>query len=55
MKQTEVSSKLGKSQSYISKIERGERGMDIVEFVEIALAIGFDPVAFLEQFNEVIN
>ncbi len=55
LKQAEVSSKLGKPQSYISKIERGERGVDIVEFVEIAHAIGFDPVTFLEQFNGIIN
>lgn len=53
LKQSDVSSKLGKPQSYISKIERGERGMDIVEFVEIAQAIGFDPAKFLRKFIEI--
>lgn len=48
-----VSLKLKKPQSYISKIERGERGMDIVEFVEIAGAIGFDPVNFLREFIKI--
>ncbi len=53
LKQADVSLKLNKPQSYISKIERGERGIDIVEFVEIAGAIGFDPVNFLSEFIEI--
>jgi transcriptional regulator with XRE-family HTH domain len=52
LKQSDVSLKLGKPQSYISKIERGERGIDIVEFLEIARAIGFDPIRFLREFVE---
>ena len=50
LKQVDVASKLGKPQSYISKIERGERGMDIIEFFEIAEAIGFEPFNFLRSF-----
>lgn len=50
LKQAEVAAKLGKPQSYISKIERGERGMGVIEFLEIAEAIGFEPFAFLDEF-----
>lgn len=49
LKQAEVAARLQKPQSYISKIERGERKFDLIEFLEIATAIGFDPVKFLER------
>ncbi len=52
LKQSEVALRLQKPQSYISKIERGERKFDLIEFLEIAAAIGFDPVEFLKRLVE---
>ena len=38
--QAELAKRLGKPQSFISKYERRERRLDVVEFVDICEAIG---------------
>ena len=47
--QDEVARRLNRPQSFVSKYENGERRVDIIEFIEIAKAIGFDPVAFIRK------
>jgi transcriptional regulator with XRE-family HTH domain len=44
LKQADVALRLGKPQSYVSKVESGERRLDVVEFVDLARAVGLDPV-----------
>ena len=39
----------GKPQSYVSKVESGERRLDVVEFVEFVRAIGDEPVRVLRS------
>ena len=41
--QVELSRRLGRAQSYISNIERGQRRLDVIEFAEIATALGEQP------------
>jgi transcriptional regulator with XRE-family HTH domain len=41
--QTVVAERLGKPPSYVAKYEAGDRRLDIVEFIDVAAAIGFDP------------
>jgi hypothetical protein len=36
--------------SFVSKYERGERRLDVVEFGLVASGISFDPVRFLSRF-----
>lgn len=50
--QTELAYRLGKPQSYISKAERGERRIDVIEFIEIAEAIDTSPAAIIQQIAE---
>ena len=41
--QTVVAKRLGKPPSYVAKYEGGDRRLDVLEFLDIAAAIGFDP------------
>jgi transcriptional regulator with XRE-family HTH domain len=50
--QTELATRLSRPQSFVSKFERGERRLDIIEFFEVAQAIGIDPINFLEEFYD---
>ncbi|MBX3027065.1 helix-turn-helix transcriptional regulator [bacterium] len=49
MTQAELAAKLRRPQSYVSKYERGERRLDVIEFLEVAKAVGADPVAILQE------
>jgi transcriptional regulator with XRE-family HTH domain len=48
--QAELSQRLDRPQSFVSKYERGERRLDVVEFGKVARALGVDPAKLLERF-----
>ncbi|MFA5389300.1 MAG: helix-turn-helix transcriptional regulator [Candidatus Omnitrophota bacterium] len=48
LKQEEVAEKLGKTQSYVSKIESGQCRLDIVQIKELAAVYKKDPKDFIE-------
>ena len=41
--QTVVAERLGKPPSYVAKYEGGDRRLDVLEFLDVAAAIGIDP------------
>lgn len=47
--QTELAKLVGKDQTYISIIERGQRRVDVLEFVALAKAMKADPTSLFEQ------
>ncbi len=50
--QEEVAVRLNRPQSFVSKYENGERRLDLIEFLEIAEAIGFDPIGFIKKIQK---
>lgn len=50
--QVVLSERLGKDQSYISNLERGQRRLDVIEFASIARAIGEDPTTLFDRLMD---
>lgn len=48
--QTALADRIGRTQSFVSKYERGERRLDVVEFAEFILAMDLDPSALFASF-----
>lgn len=53
--QQQLAERLGKPQSYVSKYERGERRLDVVEFLWIARALNIDPCRILKDIGRVVS
>jgi transcriptional regulator with XRE-family HTH domain len=53
--QVEVARLLRKPQSFVSKYERGDRRLDMTEFLELADALAVDVPAFLERYRIQIS
>jgi transcriptional regulator with XRE-family HTH domain len=55
MTQRDVAAKLGRPQRFISQVETGSHRVTVVEFLEFAEAIGFDPAAALRRVAKAAN
>ncbi len=49
LSQQELADRLGHHQTYVSKCERGERRVDVIEFLEVMKAIGSNPIRLIKQ------
>jgi transcriptional regulator with XRE-family HTH domain len=47
--QVELAARLRKPQSFVSDYERGQRRVDIAEFVVIAQTLGAEPIEILKE------
>lgn len=55
MTQQQVADRLGKPQSYVAKVERAERRIDVVEFIALSQAIGVDPVVMFKSLLDELG
>ena len=51
--QTDVANALSKPQSFVSKYEKGERRIDLLEFLDSSAAIGFEPQKFIDRIQSL--
>lgn len=53
--QAELAGRIGRDQSHISLIEGSQRRLDLVEFHEIAMALGRDPAELFAEISETLQ
>lgn len=49
--QMALANKLGRPQSFVSKFERGERRLDVIEFLDVARALRVDPAQIIADLE----
>ena len=50
--QVALSEALGRSQSFVSDFERGQRRLDLIELRDVCEHIGLDLIEFVEEFEK---
>jgi len=53
--QSELASRLGTDQTFVSKYESGERRLDVIELREVCRAIGTDFVTFIRKLDRELR
>jgi transcriptional regulator with XRE-family HTH domain len=53
--QTELAERLGEYQSFIARLESGQRRLDVVEFLRLAKILGFDELDVLKQIKRIAD
>jgi transcriptional regulator with XRE-family HTH domain len=49
--QIELAKRLKRSQTWIARLERGKRRIGVIELIEIAEALGFNPEAIIARLR----
>ena len=55
LRQVDLAAQLGVNQTFVSKYERGERRLDLIELRQVCNALGTDLVAFVGDFEKSIT
>jgi transcriptional regulator with XRE-family HTH domain len=49
--QVDLAERLRRPQSFVSKYERGERRLDVIEFLDVAVVLRIDVSTFLKKLD----
>ena len=52
--QAQLAEKLGEYQSFVARLESGQRRIDVIEFLELASVLGFDPTKAIKLIGRDI-
>lgn len=52
LRQVDVAAQIGRDQAFVSLIEKGQRRVDVIEFIRLSRALGHDPQ---ELFSELVK
>lgn len=52
--QKQLSALLGKANSFVARIENGERRLDVPEFIRYMQILGEDPIAFFDDYAQTV-
>jgi len=53
MTQTDLATRLGEYQSFVARLESGQRRIDVVEFLELAEVLKFDVVKAVTALKKI--
>lgn len=53
MTQTELAENLGEYQSFVARLESGERRVDVIELIQLARVLNFDAAAVVREVGKV--
>jgi transcriptional regulator with XRE-family HTH domain len=53
--QIELAERLGRTQTFVSEVERGQRRVDVIELFVIARGLGADPLRLFEKISRSIR
>lgn len=53
MTQADLADRLGEYQSFVARLESGQRRIDVVEFLNIAEVLGFDPTKAIATLKKM--
>ncbi len=51
LRQTDIATRLGRPQSYVAKVEGGERLLSFIEALDYCKAIDLDPALLIQQLG----